>query len=340
MAPIVAGVASAVAGAALIALGLCLLKRKRDKQTGTTRQVHPPVVAVAKGSGAPTPQRNPAAPPTSYRPAEAVPQYNSNPPPPPYQHATAALHQASAPPPPPYLQAMAGVAAASGVAGTSAADIDDGSSYVSGGSYALGTRPASAAGVAQHGAELITHTGIDEGFSSGGGRDGFSSAAGDTETSAQADGLGGASGVAQYGVGGGGSADRALIVTASTSNISTRERNSFTPAYSGSAESGAAFVPDEPKPTLDIGPYSSTDSRGSTGGPGLGRAVGEAALELARNCLIPGVSEAASAVSILVELATGNQDTKNSTEPSLRRCRSIVLMLQRATKVLGKVSPK
>lgn len=212
-----------------------------------------------------------------------------------------------------------------------AADVDGG------GSYDIGTGPAAAAGIAQHEVDPITHAGKYGVFSSKGGRAGYSQAEEDTEPSFHAGQLGGGSAGAQYG-GVSGSADRASIFTASTGNVSTGERSAFVPAYGESGVSGAAFATDGPKPILDIESYSSADGRGSTGGPGIGRAVGEAALELARNSLIPGVSEAASAVSILVELVTGSQDTKNGTEPSLRRCRSIVMMLQRATKVLGKVS--
>ena len=211
----------------------------------------------------------------------------------------------------------------------------------SGGSCVISPHPAAVRGVAQHAANANLQAGKDiSGGGSGDAVDDYSQLTGHSEPPASADKPSGPGRVAQDGAGGV-SVDRALIVTSSTGNISTGERNAFTPAYGGSGVACTSFTTDEPRPTFDeIGVSSTTDGRKSTGGPGLGRAVGEAALELARNCLIPGVSEAASAVSILVDLVTGNQDTKNGTEPSLRRCRSIVLMLQRAAKVLGKVSPR
>lgn len=117
-----------------------------------------------------------------------------------------------------------------------------------------------------------------------------------------------------------GSATPALTVSAFPPKMSAGERNEFSAALGENEAS------------------SSTDVRGSFGGLGLGQAVGDAANALARNCSIPGVSEAATALSILVGLVTNNRDNKNGIEASLRRCRSIVLMLESAAKVLGKVS--
>lgn len=135
-------------------------------------------------------------------------------------------------------------------------------------------------------------------------------------------------------------AEPALTVTTSTADISTRDRDEFTPAYHEASDpsSGLALVGDEAELTFDeTGGLSSTARRRSSSGPGLGRAVGEAALDLARNSQIPGVSEAAMAVSILVNLLMDNQNNKKSTEGSMRRCRSIIKMLERASTVLGKV---
>ncbi|CAM9178344.1 unnamed protein product, partial [Laminaria digitata] len=132
-------------------------------------------------------------------------------------------------------------------------------------------------------------------------------------------------------------AESALTVTTSTANISTGEQYEFTPPRGERGVAGSTFVADEPKPTLDeIGATTPTNRRGKSAGLGLGQAVGDAAQELARNCQIPGVSEAATAVSILIDLVADNRDAKDGTESSLRRCRSIVMMLQRAAKVLGK----
>lgn len=327
VAPIAAGVASAVAGAALIALGLFLLKRKRDKKNISARQVHPPVVAVHRENRPPVHQHNPAAPPPLYRRTVASSHQHPAPPPPPYQRATAARQQHFARPAPPYLRttASAGVEAASGT------DINGEGRHV------ISAHPAAVA--VKHAGNATAQFGKNvSGGGSGDALGGSYLPEGYTEPSASVDKSGGRTGVAQDGAGGG-LVDHTLIVTTSTINMSTGERKTFTPAYGGIGVAGAAVATDEPTPTLDeIRASSSTDDRRSSGGPGLGRAVGEAALELARSCLIPGVSEAASTVSILVDLITGNQDTINGTEPSLRRCRSIVLMLQKAAKVLGKVS--
>ena len=128
-------------------------------------------------------------------------------------------------------------------------------------------------------------------------------------------------------------------IKSSTINISTGERDQLAPAYGGSSVVGAALVTDEPKPALDeIGASLPSHGRGLTGGLGLDEVVGDAARELARNCQIPGVVEVATAVCILVDLVTDYRGAKNGTEASLRRCRSIIIMLQRAAKVLGKVS--
>lgn len=129
-----------------------------------------------------------------------------------------------------------------------------------------------------------------------------------------------------------------------TANMSTEEID----AYCGGGVVGTAFaseeskpfVADEPAPVPDKAPTSPSTVRRKASictGIGIATAVAESAHELARSSQIPGVSETAAAVSILVNLLTDNQDNKKSAEASLRRCRSIVTMLQRAAKVLDKV---
>ncbi|CAM9704764.1 unnamed protein product [Ectocarpus sp. 12 AP-2014] len=76
--------------------------------------------------------------------------------------------------------------------------------------------------------------------------------------------------------------------------------------------------------------------RTSHGGVGYGQAVMAAAQELAQHCQIPGVSEAATAVSILVRLVSDGRDYAVRGDAGVKRCRSIVIMLERAAKVLGK----
>ncbi|CAM9591668.1 unnamed protein product, partial [Laminaria digitata] len=86
----------------------------------------------------------------------------------------------------------------------------------------------------------------------------------------------------------------------------------------------------------EIDALSSSGRRATSSSLRIAHAVGDAAQELARSCHVPGVSEAAAVVSVLVNLVTDNGDAKNVTYASLRRCRSIILMLERAAKVLGK----
>ncbi|CAM9829016.1 unnamed protein product [Ectocarpus sp. 8 AP-2014] len=57
-----------------------------------------------------------------------------------------------------------------------------------------------------------------------------------------------------------------------------------------------------------------------------------AAQELAQHCQIPGVSEAATAVSILVRLVSDSRDYAVRGDAGVKRCRSIVMMLERAAK--------
>ena len=205
-----------------------------------------------------------------------------------------------------------------------------------GGRCVISPSPAAPVGVIQRRSEPTTHAGND-----GGGGGGVSLEERDTEPTTHADKYrgGGIEAKETYGEpttypGDGGSGDNrigltagnvqdgsaqpALIITTSTANISTGERDEFAPAYRGGSVAGAAFVADKHKLTLDeFGASSPTDRRGRSSGFGLSQAVGDTARELARNCQIPGVVEVAAAVSVLVDLVTDNQDTKNGTEASL-----------------------
>ncbi|CAM9308013.1 unnamed protein product, partial [Laminaria digitata] len=128
-----------------------------------------------------------------------------------------------------------------------------------------------------------------------------------------------------------------LDVRTSTTNTSTGERGELTPGCREGGVPGALVVDNEPKfPSEEDEASSSTGRRGFSGDLGLGHAVAEAAQELVRNCNIPGVTEVAAAVSILANLVTDNRDNTKSAEASLKRCRSIVMLLQRAARVLGK----
>lgn len=77
--------------------------------------------------------------------------------------------------------------------------------------------------------------------------------------------------------------------------------------------------------------------RSSGGGVDVVQAVVEAAHCLASHSAIPGVCEAARLISVLVELVTDYQDGTSEMEWRVKRCRSIIFMLERAGEVLGKV---
>lgn len=63
----------------------------------------------------------------------------------------------------------------------------------------------------------------------------------------------------------------------------------------------------------------------------------EVVTELAHNCSVPGVSEAATLMSVLVKLVSDSRDTTKGIEKSLKRCRSIIKLLEDAATLFGKV---
>ena len=63
----------------------------------------------------------------------------------------------------------------------------------------------------------------------------------------------------------------------------------------------------------------------------------EAARELAERSQIPGVGEAIALVSILVNLVADSRSNAEGADTRLKQCRSIIRLLQRAERVLGKV---
>ncbi|CAM9539627.1 unnamed protein product, partial [Ectocarpus fasciculatus] len=69
---------------------------------------------------------------------------------------------------------------------------------------------------------------------------------------------------------------------------------------------------------------------------GLGHAVLAAAQELARQCQVPGISEAAGVLCIMANLFTDNRENDRASDSRLRQCRSIVMALKRAEKVVFK----
>lgn len=88
----------------------------------------------------------------------------------------------------------------------------------------------------------------------------------------------------------------------------------------------------------NLHPGLSISSRAvSSGGLSIADAMIEAAAELARNCQVPGVSEAATLMSTLTRLVSDSRDNSASHDAGLRRCRSIITMLECAAEILGQV---
>ncbi len=136
-------------------------------------------------------------------------------------------------------------------------------------------------------------------------------------------------------------AKQSLTATTSTANMSTAEQGEIGQVYE--RVPGAATVADEESTPGGAGnaiTLSTSGRRGSRGSIGLGEAVMDAAQNLAHHCQIPGVSEAASLVSTLVTMVSDRRDIKSGGDSNLRQCRSIIRMLERASKVAGRVSSR
>ena len=78
----------------------------------------------------------------------------------------------------------------------------------------------------------------------------------------------------------------------------------------------------------------STDESISKKGPGIGQAILDSAINIAACSQVPGVSEVANAVKILVELHLNKNSNKKLTEEKLRRCRSIIIVIKSAEKII------
>eukprot|EP00903_Cladosiphon_okamuranus_P015102 g13969.t1 len=139
------------------------------------------------------------------------------------------------------------------------------------------------------------------------------------------------------GVGGGKSsrsvaAEQVSTATGSTANVSTEERTAER-AGSGFGLSAVEGDDDVAAPTG----VAASDGRQKTSiGLGYGQSALAAAEELAHSCQIPGVSEAATMVAILIRLVTDSRDGTTRGGAGVKRCRSIVVMLERAATVIGK----
>ncbi|CAM9729911.1 unnamed protein product, partial [Ectocarpus fasciculatus] len=271
--PIVAGVLSAVAGAALIALAVCQRRRRGSNQKTTLTSAVPPFHEdgnVERGREAPL---DASAPPYS----AVVAVGNGDEKPPPYQGH-----------PSPRRPTPADIGAA--------------------GSEGIVPPPASVA--------------LD----------------GQVQPSA---------GHAENAAGGGSSARRAsdgsaeklsAVATISTATLSTAERDEVSRFHQGELEAApVSGGPGREEASSGGGPGASAAAdRQSPADIGLGRAVLAAAQELAHHCQIPGVSEAANAVLMIMNLVTDSRDNARASELRLRQCSTVVLALKRAAKVADK----
>lgn len=128
------------------------------------------------------------------------------------------------------------------------------------------------------------------------------------------------------------------MVTNSTTTVSTVDQTELE-EIRFSARTGVAPLHDDLIPVSgESGASSTFGSRRVSSGLGYGQAVMAAAQELAHHCNIPGISEAASMVSILINLVSDSRDGMNRRDARGRGCRSLVMVLKRAAQVLGEVS--
>lgn len=108
-----------------------------------------------------------------------------------------------------------------------------------------------------------------------------------------------------------------------------------------SQASGADRLPSSRSPSQPEDRNQDGTSPGTWGhqsrGLGIAEAVLEAAAELAKTSAIPGVSDAATVISTLVKLVMEHCGVEGVAEWRMRWCRSILILLERAEKVLGKV---
>ncbi|CAB1102899.1 unnamed protein product [Ectocarpus sp. CCAP 1310/34] len=134
----------------------------------------------------------------------------------------------------------------------------------------------------------------------------------------------------------GAAAEQSLLpstTTNPTNDVSTEAWTAEVAGFGVSAEERADGAPSATAPAPAAAPAG---RRRTSSGVGYGEAALAAAEELAYHCQIPGVSEAATAVSILIHLVLDNRDLTSSA--GVKRCLLIVNMLGRAAKVLGNVS--
>lgn len=90
-------------------------------------------------------------------------------------------------------------------------------------------------------------------------------------------------------------------------------------------------------PKGDLPPPREEPRPTSGGGYDVAKAILEIAHKLARQSQCPGVSEAATLVSTLVNLISDGRSSSAEIDARLKKCRLLVAMLERAAMVLGKV---
>ncbi|CAM9996955.1 unnamed protein product, partial [Ectocarpus sp. 4 AP-2014] len=125
--------------------------------------------------------------------------------------------------------------------------------------------------------------------------------------------------------------DTASTAAASATTASTAERAEIVEFQQKQRVADAASA------AGDTGASSAAEGRSSDGDIGLSRAVLAAAQELAHSCQVPGISEAAGVLCIMANLFTDSRENDKASDVRLKQCRSIVMALKRAEKVVGKV---
>ena len=139
----------------------------------------------------------------------------------------------------------------------------------------------------------------------------------------------------------------APTATATSANVSTHEQEELARFHQRKGVAGTPPVASGPQTEEPFGDSKrglgssgaspAADREKPAGDIGLVHAVLAAAQELVHHCQVPGISEAASAVPIMANLVMASRENDRAGESRLRQCRSIVMALKRAEKVVAKV---
>ncbi|CAM9774536.1 unnamed protein product, partial [Scytosiphon promiscuus] len=133
--------------------------------------------------------------------------------------------------------------------------------------------------------------------------------------------------------------DPTSTATNSTANVSTAERIQLVDFHRRQLAADATPFSSGSRPQEASGSGAGAPLAAhpnSSGDLGLGQAVLAAAQELSRSCQVPGISEAAGVLCIMATLFTDSRENDKASDTRLRQCRSIVMALKRAEKVVGK----